>query len=48
MNIASVRAAPDVANTIRKNAERLYVACALINIFQLRRPLMRLAQGTCR
>ena len=26
-----------------KNAERLYVACALINIFQLRRPLMRRA-----
>lgn len=33
---------------IAKNAERLYVACALINIFQLRRPLLRLAQGTCR
>ena len=28
---------------IAKNAERLYVACALVNIFQLRRPLMRLA-----
>jgi IS5 family transposase len=28
---------------IAKNAERLYVACALANIFQLRRPLLRLA-----
>jgi len=28
---------------IAKNAERLYVACALVNIFQLRRPLLRLA-----
>ena len=26
---------------IAKNAERLYVACALVNIFQLRRPLLR-------
>ena len=28
---------------IAKNAEQLYVACALVNIFQLRRPLVRLA-----
>ena len=28
---------------IAKNAERLYVACALVNIFQLRRPLLRMA-----
>jgi IS5 family transposase len=28
---------------IAKNAERLYVACALVNLFQLRRPLLRLA-----
>jgi IS5 family transposase len=28
---------------IAKNAERLYVACALINLFQLRRSLLRLA-----
>jgi IS5 family transposase len=28
---------------IAKNAQRLYVACALVNIFQLRRPLLRLA-----
>ena len=29
---------------IAKNAERLYVACALVNIFQLRRPLYQLAR----
>ena len=29
---------------IAKNAERLYVACALVNIFQLRRPLCQLAR----
>ncbi len=29
---------------IAKNAERLYVACALVNIFQLRRPLWQLAR----
>ena len=29
---------------IAKNAERLYVACALVNIFQLRRPLYPLAR----
>jgi len=28
---------------IAKNAERLYVACALVNVFQLRRSLLRLA-----
>ena len=28
---------------IAKNAERLYVACALVNLFQLRRPLLRQA-----
>jgi IS5 family transposase len=28
---------------IAKNAERLYVACALLNVFQLRRSLLRLA-----
>ena len=28
---------------IAKNAQRLYGACALVNIFQLRRPLLRLA-----
>jgi transposase, IS5 family len=28
---------------IAKNAERLYVACALVNLYQLRRPLLRLA-----
>ena len=28
---------------IAKNAQRLYVACALVNIFQMRRPLLRLA-----
>ena len=28
---------------IAKNAERLYVACALVNLFQLRRPLSRQA-----
>jgi IS5 family transposase len=28
---------------IAKNAERLYVACALVSIFQLRRPLLRQA-----
>jgi IS5 family transposase len=27
-----------------KNAQRLTVACALVNLFQLRRPLLRLAQ----
>ena len=27
---------------IAKNAERLYVACALINMYMLRRPLLRL------
>ena len=26
-----------------KNAQRLTVACALVNLFQLRRPLLRLA-----
>ena len=30
--------------SIAKNAERLYVACALVNIFQLRRPLYQLAR----
>jgi len=29
---------------IAKNAERLYVACALVNIFQLRRPLCQLVR----
>jgi IS5 family transposase len=29
---------------IGKNAQRLYVACALVNIFQLRRPLYQLAR----
>ena len=29
---------------IAKNAQRLYVACALVNIFQLRRPLYQLAR----
>jgi IS5 family transposase len=29
---------------IAKNAERLYVACALVNILQLRRPLWQLAR----
>ena len=28
---------------IAKNLERLYVACALVNLFQLRRPLLRAA-----
>jgi transposase, IS5 family len=28
---------------IAQNAERLYVACALVNLYQLRRPLLRLA-----
>jgi IS5 family transposase len=28
-----------------KNAQRLTVACALVNLFQLRRPLLRLAQA---
>ena len=28
---------------IAKNAERPYVACALVNVFQLRRPRLRLA-----
>lgn len=28
---------------IAKNAERLYVACALVHLYQLRRPLLRLA-----
>jgi IS5 family transposase len=30
---------------IYKNAQRLTVACALVNLFQLRRPLLRLAQA---
>jgi hypothetical protein len=30
---------------IAKNAERLYVACALVNIFQLRRPLVPTGEG---
>jgi IS5 family transposase len=33
---------------IAKNAQRLNGACALINLFMLRRPLLRLASGTCR
>jgi len=28
---------------IAKNAERMYVACALVNLYQLRRALLRLA-----
>jgi IS5 family transposase len=28
---------------IAQNAERLYVACALVNLYQLRRSLLRLA-----
>jgi IS5 family transposase len=33
---------------IAKNAGRLIVACALVNLFMLRRPLLHLAQGPCR
>jgi IS5 family transposase len=33
---------------IAKNAQRLNVACALVNLFMLRRPSLRLAQATCR
>jgi len=33
---------------IAKNAHRLTVDCALANLFMLRRPLLRLAWGTCR
>jgi IS5 family transposase len=33
---------------IPKNAQRLNVACALVNLFMQRRPLLHLAQATCR
>ena len=33
---------------LAKNAQRLKVAFALVNVFMLCRPLLRLAYGTCR